>query len=259
MSAIFLAVCGNFMINVSNEDRAKSLILSARLSAVAAYVRTGSAVADIGCDHSLLCVKLALDKTSRRIAACDIADGPIEKARRCVEKYGLEHIITVIKTDGLNGLETFSPDDIIIAGMGGELIRDIIEASDYAKKHGVNLILQPMTKSASLRNYLAEEGFEIDRETLVKDGAGGRIYEVMRCFYNGESYALSDAEALIGAYNIKNSSPLLCEYAKKRAGVLLKKINGMKRAGLDTTREAALYDKLKSLELTNGLSNGDCT
>ena len=95
-----------------------------------------------------------------------------------------------------NGLENIQPDeadDIIIAGMGGELISAILSQKPLG---GINLVLQPMTKAPSLRRFLAENGFELLGETAVEES--GRLYTVMNAVFTGKKREISELETLVG-------------------------------------------------------------
>jgi len=97
-----------------------------RLMSAAPFVR-GGVIADIGTDHAYLPVWLLLTGRVQGAVATDIREGPLRTAARTVERYGLSGKISLILADGLAGIEKYHPDDIIIFGMGGELIASIIE------------------------------------------------------------------------------------------------------------------------------------
>ena len=123
----------------------------ARLLEAARLGRPGSAFADVGTDHAYLPIYLIKEGLSPRGLATDLRDGPVAAARRNLAAAGISDRVTVRKCDGLDGIGEFAPDDIYILGMGGELIRDILSRSDYVRRQGVRLILQPMTKPEELR------------------------------------------------------------------------------------------------------------
>ena len=133
------------------------LKLSKRLSAAASFVRDGAVCADIGTDHAYIPISLVLDGKVKYAIASDINEGPILKARENIEKYGLADKITARIADGLNGIEEYKPNSIVICGMGGELIARIINDCAYVKQQGIQLILQPMTSIAELREYLSTD------------------------------------------------------------------------------------------------------
>lgn len=147
------------------------MTMSKRLSAVAAAVRRGSRVADIGTDHAYLPVYLVKNGICPTAIAADIRSGPAAAARRTVEAAGLADRIAVRLGDGLAPVAADEADDIVIAGMGGENIAAILAAAPWIKAPHYRLILQPMSKAEVLHAYLLQNGFAITaEETVTEDG-----------------------------------------------------------------------------------------
>lgn len=157
--------------------------LDSRLSAVADMVRSGSVVADIGADHGYLVCRLVAEGRCAEGYACDVNEGPLSQSRKTAAAQGLADRVHILRTDGLEGLPLARIDDIVIAGMGGELIRDILAARPGAWDPDKHLILQPMTRAEELRRYLKISGFSILRERAVR---GGRfVYTILSAAYTG--------------------------------------------------------------------------
>jgi len=135
--------------------------LDERLAACAALVRRGSSVADIGTDHALIPIFLWQSGWTDIIAS-DVKPGPLNCARENIEKYGAD--VKLILSDGFENLPPC--DDIIIAGMGGETIAEILEGCKHKSKN-TRFILQPMTKQERLRDWLFQNSFEVIHETLT--------------------------------------------------------------------------------------------
>ncbi len=220
-----------------------------RLLAAAALGRPGKRFADIGTDHAYLPIYLIRSGRASEGLATDVKDGPVASAVRNIADAGLEDSIKVAKRDGLERIEEFAPDDIYILGMGGELIRDIISASDYVKRSGVRLILQPMTRQEILRSYLYETGFQAFDETLVR--SQGRIYQLTAVEYTGVREELSPAGALLGKINIERGGDLLREYASGLARQRRRAADGASAAGKDAED---LYRIARELEDISGIS-----
>ena len=108
---------------------------------------------------------------------------------------GLEDKITLIRSDGLDDVPLQGVSDIVIAGMGGELIFRIL-GRKISELGGINLILQPNTREAELVGWLYENGFEILAQRAVTDA--GLIYIVINAVYKGEMRALSELERILG-------------------------------------------------------------
>ena len=178
----------------------QQITLSKRLLAVAAFVGKGT-VADIGTDHAQLPIWLVQNGHSRALAS-DINEGPCQRARVNIYQWGLHGKIKVKCCAGLDGIEDFAPDNIVIAGMGGEMIVSILEASDYPKSSQCKLILAPQSMQDVLRRYLCENGFVIGEETVVSDG--GKYYQILTARYTGEKCADMQAyEYRLGRINLE--------------------------------------------------------
>lgn len=179
------------------------------------YIRGGRLVADIGTDHAYLPIYLCEQRKLTPVTAkngetlcaiaADINRGPVERADQHIAEARLTQYIKTLQTDGLTGLDAFDPADIIIFGMGGELIASILAAAPWAGEAGKRLILQPMTHAEKLREYLLKTGFAIIGETLSREG--DRIYQTICAEPAPEGYTppvLSPAELAVGqaAYRV---------------------------------------------------------
>lgn len=151
--------------------------LTDRLNAVVSLV-SGKKVADIGCDHGKVPIKLILSNTSDFVIASDVNEGPADACRRNVAKYGLTDKIEVRCGNGISVLEEGEVETIIIAGMGGELISTIISDNIRIAKSAKEIIMQPMTSEESLREFLTDNCFTITDEILAKEGE--KIYVIIK-------------------------------------------------------------------------------
>lgn len=173
--------------------------LSPRLAVVAAFVGKGS-VADIGTDHALLPIYLVQSGHPKALAS-DIKEGPCQRARTNIYEWGLHGKIEVACAPGLDAAEAFCPDNIVIAGMGGEMIASILAASEYPSSAACRLVLQPQSMQDVLRRFLADSGYIITDETVVFDG--GKYYQVLSAYYDGVKRTFEKYEYKLGAINLK--------------------------------------------------------
>ena len=172
------------------------LELSPRLGAIAGLVPEGcGCLADIGTDHGYVPVSLLLEGRVRRAVAADIGAPPLEHARRTAARYGVTDRIDFRLGDGLSVLRPGEAEVIVIAGMGGDAVVDILSAAPWSRA-GPLLLLQPMSKAEVLRAFLPEGGFAVLAERLVQDK--GVLYPVLTV-RGGEMPALPDARAWGGA------------------------------------------------------------
>ena len=169
--------------------------LPKRLYAISQLVEKGALVADIGTDHALLPISLVQSEVCKNVIASDIAVGPLKSADKNIAAYSLNENIKTVLSDGLKNVTTFAPQNIIIAGMGGETIRDILAASDYPKSSGALLILQPMTHSELLRKFLCQNGYSIKSETVVREGH--RFYVIITArFSESQEHYFKNSEGV---------------------------------------------------------------
>ncbi len=171
--------------------------LDGRLLSAAKFVRAESVLADIGTDHGYLPVFLLSEGRVRRAVLADINDGPLRSAEENVREAGLTHLCELRLTDGCRELCGMGITDYAVCGMGGELIADIIEHAPHLRDQNVRLILQPMSKQAHLRAYLASSGFLIVGERYSSEG--GKHYVCICAEYRGVPRELTPLEAELGA------------------------------------------------------------
>lgn len=211
------------------------ITLDKRLSAVAALVRPGSRLADIGTDHAYLPVHLVQAGVCPSAIASDIGAGPLEAARHTVTAAGLTSEIALRLGDGLSTVSAEEVDDIAIAGMGGETIVAILKAVSYIQDPRLRLILQPMTRAEDLRRWLLMSGFSIIEEHLIT--AGRHLYPVLAAEYTAA--APCEEEVLIygGFFSPEEGRP----YRRMMAEHLLRRAAGFNHSG-DLVGAARLID-----------------
>ncbi len=158
--------------------------LSDRLYMVASMVRPGYPVADIGTDHAYLPVYLLQENRIPHALACDLREGPLLNAKQTVERYGFADKVDLILSDGLKSLTPGCVNDFVIAGMGGNLIADILAASVWVQDTKNHFVLQPQSHAEDLREYLVNSGFEILREAVTREGR--HLYLAMEVVYTGK-------------------------------------------------------------------------
>ena len=175
-----------------------------RLSLCAEMVREGSRLADIGTDHGYLPIELCLSGKIPSALACDINPLPLRSAEENIARFGLSKKIQTRLSDGLKEVAADEVDDIVIAGMGGELIRDILTAAPWVKDEEKRLVLQPMTHHEDLVKWLYENGFEITAQKAVLDE--GKYYTVLSACYSGEPQACDLCTAVVGKLELSDEN-----------------------------------------------------
>jgi len=175
--------------------------LSDRLQAIAEHVEKDEVVADIGTDHGHIPIWLMANKKCRGVILSDVNKGPLKKAAENIEKYMPGVSFDLRLGNGISVLEPGEADTVIIAGMGGLLIKQILSEEPDKVRLMKKLILQPRNNSAELRNWLKKsEYFTIVDEQVVKEV--DKYSEIITVLGN-EFVAEDDAERIAAAERIE--------------------------------------------------------
>ena len=211
--------------------------LDNRLKLCSDFVRNNAKLADIGTDHAYLPVWLCRIGRCPCAIAADINPEPLKRGAQTISEAGLCGKVTTRLSDGLQQIAQDEADDIVIAGMGGELIAKIISDCEFAKDSSKHFILQPITKSEKLIEWLCENGYEIlEQDCCV---AANKCYTVLLVAYCGEIDKKDESYYYIGRLSPQTNETHL-RFVDNHINRLLKKAKGDVRFG-------ALAEKLKEM------------
>lgn len=199
--------------------------LDNRLFLCAKNVRPGKFVADVGTDHAYLPIWLVLNNLIPYALATDVREGPLLNAKKNIVKFNVENKVNTRLSDGLDSINHDEVDDIVIAGMGGELIIKIISRAGWLKDNCKHLILQPMSAEPELREFLAREGFKINLEQAVV--SYGKVYTVMSVLFDNTLNDFDKIYPYIGKLK-ENLTPEAYMYVKRTVRDLKNKLKGCK-------------------------------
>ncbi len=227
-------------------------VLDDRLLLIASMVREDAVVLDVGTDHAYIPIYLIKSGVCKRAVASDVNAKPLRCAEENARHFKVEDSIAFCLGDGIRDAhpERYGVTDIVIAGMGGELIASIIDESDYAKRRGVRLILQPMSRAQELRAYLAAAGYRTEYEKLCR--AGGKFYTCIVAEYDGKRRQLPPLRLEIGTIEPDDADPLVNGFLESTADRLKRKLEGMKKGGLSTEREEELLREIREIAAARG-------
>lgn len=237
------------------------------MKAVADMVEPCQCVADIGCDHAFVSIYLASQHIAAHVIASDVRPGPIEIAKRNVEEWKLSHAIDIRLNDGLGSLKPGEADTIIIAGMGGLLMIDILSKNKEVADACRYLILQPQSDIEKVRRYVIACGYAIVDEDMLIDM--GKYYNLLKVEvpkphtpadslisakdiskYINNRPEYNDIEYRYGRILLENKNETLKKYLSYTYNVNKKIMAGIEnsQSASATTRLAALKEEQKMIE-----------
>lgn len=152
--------------------------LSERLKNVVDLVLPAETVADVGCDHGYVAIRLVQQKKAMSVIAMDVGKGPLSRAKEHIIQYGMEKQIETRLSDGVEALVCGEADCLICAGMGGKLVTGILERGLAVVRQMKALVLQPQSDISYVRAWLREHDFRIDAERMVCED--GKFYPMFR-------------------------------------------------------------------------------
>ena len=185
--------------------------LSSRFKTIASFVSEGMCVADIGTDHGYIPIYLTSEGMTDKAYAMDVNRGPLERAGENIRKEGLDGRIECILSDGMEKLP-IDADSVVIAGMGGDLMEQILMGGGDRLFRLSELVLSPQSHWEKVRRFLHSHGFAIEKEALIKED--GKYYIVIKAVRGRESYRES-WQYSYGTYLTGLKNPLMKEYLKK--------------------------------------------
>ena len=188
-------------------------MMTPRLQVIADNVLKNESMADIGTDHGYLPVYLMEQGFIPRAVAADINEKPLKKAEQLVARSGYEKQIETRLGSGLSVLIPGEAGTIVMAGMGGYLIRDLLTESLEVAVSAKRLVLQPMNNAFIVRHFLEDNGFVIVNEDLAKEER--RVYEIIVA-EKGEMSIENDLDYLIGYEEKRRKHPLLPELIDRK-------------------------------------------
>lgn len=213
--------------------------LSNRLKKIAELVDFGATVIDVGTDHGYVPNFLCEKKISRDIIATDISKNSLEKSIELTRERDNEKYIRNILA---NGIVKENRDNIIIAGLGGIQIAEIILNSIEIARSAKKLILQPMQKTNILRRELNNMGFEIiDEEIIFEDD---RYFEIILARYSGQIKKLEEVDFYFSKSLIEKKDKVYLDFLRERQRELEKILSNINN---DSDRTKKRSCELKSL------------
>lgn len=208
----------------------EKLTLSNRLKQITKFLPEAAQFADIGSDHAYLPIAVCLEDPTARAIAGELNQGPYLAAIDHVTKYHLTGQIKVIKGDGLDVIDNEHVNQVVIAGMGGSLIRSILERGKDKLVDVKRLILQPNVDSQYIRDWIEDNNYTLVDEVILEED--GHIYEILIADQANEQQIskLTEQERLFGPFLLKKCDPIFKQKWQSELTNYQRIINQMERA-----------------------------
>ena len=152
--------------------------MSARLEAIVELAERGDILCDVGCDHAHVPIRLLQSGCYRRAIGMDVIAGPLGKAAGNLSLYGMEDLVELRLSNGLDAFSAGEADTLVITGMGGTLMEDILLRQPEKTASFSALVLGPQSDPEKVRAALRRLGFIIKKEKLIFED--GKYYPVIR-------------------------------------------------------------------------------
>ncbi len=182
--------------------------LDQRLTTIANLVDYGK-VADVGCDHGKLGYYLVSTDRASEVVATDISAPSLAKAEELANENGVSDIMSARLGDGLGCVESEEVDTVIIAGLGGDVIANILSRAREEGKTFEHFLLSPNTHPEKVRREIIASRHTIIYDDLLE--VAGKVYTIIKT-QKGESN-LDEEQIKYGAFFKTN--PNFATFAKK--------------------------------------------
>lgn len=184
-----------------------------RLEEIINLVEDNSIVADIGTDHGIVPYELIKSNKAKKVIASDISEKSLDKLREKLDYLDEPEKIILNVSDGLDNLNEYQVDTIIISGMGGNLIVDILNKNIDVAKSANCLILGANNSLSVLRKFLHDNSFEIIEEVDLFEN--DKYYQIIKIKVGKQLFS-NEYEYEFGKFLIDNKSENLKQYIKQQ-------------------------------------------
>ena len=240
--------------------------MSARLEAIVELAERGDILCDVGCDHAHVPIRLLQSGCYRRAIGMDVIAGPLGKAAGNLSLYGMEDLVELRLSNGLDAFSAGEADTLVITGMGGTLMEDILLRQPEKTASFSALVLGPQSDPEKVRAALRRLGFIIKKEKLIFED--GKYYPVIRAESGGKPDArvfdtvpalsketlskqtgegIQDlrlqAQDMFGPVLLENRDPVLLEFLTRRTAVLERILCSIQQAARDTCKDPVLVQR----------------
>lgn len=223
--------------------------LSKRLLMNVSLVPEGASVADIGCDHGYASIWLIRQGVAKKVIATDINAGPIQRAIKHIEDAGLTGQIECRQSNGTEKLIPGEVDTLMIAGMGGPLMTDILASGEKVLKKVTTLVLQPQSEISEVRHFLVQHDFQIEEEkACLEDGKYYFAIKAVRRKFSEDEMPREKWQFHYGTYLVKTGDKVFRQYLLKERDTYRKILENPGLNASNQERRTEIEHKIDEIE-----------
>jgi len=221
--------------------------LSIRLKSIVNMIDECDSIVDVGTDHGYVPIYLVQNGVIKKAIASDINKGPVEKAQKNILRNNVSEQISCRLGSGLATVKKGEVQVAVIAGMGGNLIRDILEVNlDIACELNY-MILQPVQNAEVLREYLYKTGYDILDEEICYDD--GKFYEIIKVKYNTEIEEIDSIHYEISKLLLNKKHTVMQEFIEHKLQKYLKVYDFLNEDSISSqSRKTEVYGRIIRLK-----------
>ena len=209
-----------------------------RLTTLFGLVGSGETFADIGCDHGYLAQMVLKENKFEKVIISDISSKSLQKAIDLLKPYGDR--VTAIVSDGFENF-TSLPDEVVIAGMGGE---EIVKILSNAKSLPKRLVLAPQKNTEKVRKFLVIFGYKILKDFTFKDK--NKFYDAIVAQEGVDDY--SEDELLFGRDNLNSRPDAFEEKLELERNILLEILDLETASKVSKEQANKRLEKIRKIE-----------
>lgn len=194
---------------------------------------------DICADHCYISILALMNNKVDFVIASDLNKAPLEIGKANLLEFGFENKVETRLGSGIDTIGVGEVETLIIAGIGGNLMLNLLEQNKEKLSSYKQLILQPQNEEIEVRRYVHSIGYKIKSETFVAEK--GMRYVIFNCINEKEKHLYTENDYVLGKNVDKESEIVRYDFLKHRYNTMVKLKNKLDK--LENKETLEKYNK----------------